>query len=135
MLKVSSTSLQFTAADRKAAEQRQGEIDAELARMAAADSVEEMEEIADRSWRRSVERLRAIRRARATRRRAAPVVTTHVRPREREHRPAETRRSSSSSRTSGSDPGDDPDPDPEHSLRPIGDVLDRYVAELRERAA
>jgi hypothetical protein len=124
-MKVSGSTIGFTPAEREALEalrrrftpedlaeieKRQRESAKLIARLAATDTLEEQQRLADElcprfdAWIRGRNRIQA---TPARRPRLVPVIKPRAGERQREHRPATTRRASSSSSTSSQDPGDD----------------------------
>jgi hypothetical protein len=101
-MKLSTRSIGFTEAERRAFEKRQRRTEALLQRMADSPPEE-----SDRIAREFFHEIRTTARRRAQESRVVAIITPRARHRER--RPAGTRRTASSSTTSSTDPGD-PDP-------------------------
>jgi hypothetical protein len=108
-VEVSTATIEFTPAERAEIKRRQREGEKLIARLAATETLEEQEHLADELWPQFDDWIRGRNRIQATptrRPRLVPVIRPRTGQRAREHRPAATRRSSSSSSTSSSDPGE-----------------------------
>lgn len=101
---LAATRASFSREDLAEIKRSQAQLQQELERIAACETLQEQEETADVWWREHITRPRVVRRITAN---TTPVRTVAIiKPRQREHRPAAARRSASSSTSSGSDPGD-----------------------------
>jgi hypothetical protein len=110
----SDATIEFTPAEREMIERRQRQAQAELARIAAADTLEEQQRLGTEAWARLIERPRAARRVEASRRRT-PAPARPTRPgRVVVKRRARAARTTTPSR---GDPDDDPDEPPGHPWR------------------
>jgi hypothetical protein len=111
MPKLSRASIYSTQADHEAFEERQRQLEAEIERMAAAETLEEQQRIGERAWANAVERPRAARRI-GTARMHSPAQRRPTRP----GRVVVARRTRTSTKTAPTrgDPDDDPSEPPGH---------------------
>jgi hypothetical protein len=127
-LEASTTSIDFTSAEREALEERQRKMQAGIERMAAAATLEQQQRIGDQLWAEHVERPRAARRVQRARR-VAPSTTRPTRP----GRVVVRRRSRSAKRGTPSrgDPDDgDSEPPPSRRLDGRRDI-ETWASERR----
>ena len=112
-MKPSTASLQFTKAELAQIKRRQRESAKLIARLAATETLEQQQQLANELCPRFDDWIRGRNRIQSTpTRRPRAVANITPRARAREHRPAGSRRASSSSSTSSQDPGSDSDPEP-----------------------
>jgi hypothetical protein len=136
---LAATRARFTPDDLRRFEERQREYQKLIARVAATETLEQAQQLAEELFPRFDDWVRGRNQIQSTPTRQPRLVAV-IRPRngqrDREHRPAQTRRAASSSSTSSSDPGD---PDPASAGAPprVGDLRNVHdrVSILRREVA